>query len=127
MTSTVFARGAQWSVNSLYDGWGDNVTDEQVQALGGLVVQRFDELAHEAGSTVFWQPATSEVIGEVVGTGPDMWREVRDDGGETTPEMMDAWRDQAQGKVWAAVIGESDDAELCAKVAAIFQGDVANG
>ena len=117
MTSTVFTRGAQWSASRLYDGWGDNVTVAQAQALGDLVVQRFDELAHNAGSTVFWQPATSEVIGEVVGTGPDMWREVREDGGATTPELLNEWREQATAEVWAAVIGESDDAELSAKVA----------
>lgn len=124
MTSTVFARGAQWSAATLYDGWGDDVTDEQASELGNLVVQRFDELARAAGSTVFWQPATSEVIGEVVGTGPDMWREARDDDGETTTEPMDDWRERAIAEVWAAVIGESDDAELYAKVAAIFQEDV---
>ena len=126
MTSTVFTRGSQWSANSLHDGWGENVTDDQAQALGDLVVQRFDELAHNAGSTVFWQPATSEVIGEVVGTGPDMWKEVREDGGETTPELLAEWREQATAEVWAAVIGESDDAELCAKVAAILQEGIAN-
>jgi hypothetical protein len=120
MTGTVFTRGARWSAAALYDGWGDNVTDEQAKALGDLAVERFDNLARASGSTVFWQPATSEVIGEVVGSGPDMWQEVRDDGGQTTPELMEEWREQATAEVWAAVIGDSDDAELCAKVAEVL-------
>jgi len=120
MTSTVFTRGSQWSEATLFDGWGD-IADEQVEALSALVVRRFDELAYESGSTVFWQPVTSEVIGEVMGTGPDMWKEVREDGGETTPELMEEWREQATAEVWAAVTDESDDADLCTQVAAIFR------
>ena len=117
MTSLVFARGNKWSGSTFFDGWRETTTDEQAEALGALVVERFEALARAAGSTVFWQPATAEVIGEVVGTGPDMWQEVRDDGGETTTEQLETWREQATGEVWACVLGESDDADLCAKVA----------
>ena len=116
MTSTVFSRGSKWSEATLSDGWGD-VTDEQSAALAGLVVERFEQLAHATDSTVFWQPQTSEVIGEVVGDGDDKGSEVRDDGGETTQEDMEQWRKAAFAAVWDAVIGESDDAEMCARVA----------
>lgn len=117
MTSTVFTRGAEWSEATLSDGWGETTTDEQAEALGALVVEQFEQLAHATGSTVFWQPATSEVIGTVIGTGGDMWREARDDGGETTDADMEQWREAAFAAVWACVVDESDDADLCAKVA----------
>ncbi len=104
MTSTTFARGAEWSSSRLNDGWGDNVTEEQTTALGALVVHRFDELAEQSGSTARWQPATSEVIGEVIGTGPDMWQEARE-GGETTDDLLTEWREWAISEVWTATIG----------------------
>jgi len=100
-TSTVFTRGSAWSASELYDGWGSEATDEQVTALGVLVVERFHTLAQD--TSVSWFPKTSEVIGDV------------DD--DVTVEQLEAWREQALAEVWAAVIDESDDADLCAEVA----------
>jgi len=105
MTSTVFTRGSAWRVAELHDVWGDNVTDEQVAALGKLVVERFHTLAQD--TSVSWFPTTSEVIGDV------------DD--DVTTEHLEEWREQALEEVWAAVVGESADADLCAEVADIFK------
>lgn len=121
MTSTQFTCGAVWGTSSLYDGWGDNATAEQAEALGDLVVSRFDELAKRTGSTVFWQPATSEVIGEVLGEGPNMWKEKRKDGKETTDEQMTEWREQATSEVWAALIGDPAPRKIRKAVAKIFK------
>ena len=101
MTSTVFTRGAEWSAATLYDGWGDEVTDKQIEALGGLVTDRFQELAED--TSVYWYPQTSEVIGDV------------DD--DVTTEQLETWREQAFAEVWSGVTDESDDADVCAKVA----------
>ena len=85
-TSTVFTRGSAWSASELYDGWGSEATDEQVTALGVLVVERFHTLAQD--TSVSWFPKTSEVIGDV------------DD--DVTVEQLETWREQALAEVWAS-------------------------
>ena len=120
MTSTVFSRGSKWSASNLYDGWGDNITEEQIEALGDLVCDRFQELAGAAGSSAYWTPNTSEVIGNVYGQDTDEHSKWERPCG-TTNEQLEGWREQAFSEVWAAVIGESNDADLCAKVAEIFK------
>ena len=120
-TSTVFARGSEWGQDTLYDGWGSTCSDRQTKLLAALVVQRFEQIAESEGSAVYWQPQTSEVIGEVIGQGEDKWLERRDDGRQTTEEQLKEWREQAFAEVWAAVVGDGSGL-LCAAVEAVFSG-----
>lgn len=99
MTTTVVARGAEWSSSTLHDGWGD-VTDAQVTELCKLVTVRFERLADRAGYNVVWLPSTSEVVGPV--------QDVYDDCGDCE---LDAIRDQARDEVWQAVIGDGGPME----------------
>lgn len=96
MTTTVLARGSEWSAHTLHDGWGDNVTDEQIAKLGKLVVSRFEELAENAGCAVSWFPSLSEVHG-------DIELDVYDDTGEC---VLDDIRERATQDIWQAVIGD---------------------
>jgi len=95
MTTRVVARGSEWSVSTLHDGWGDNVTDAQARALSTLAVSRFEELAREAGYPVMWFPFTSEVQGNIS-------LDVYDDCGNCA---LDDIREQAINQVWNAVVG----------------------
>jgi hypothetical protein len=119
-TQTVFARGSEWSDTALYDGWGDNVTQEQAKALGNLVVERFEELAAKAGdSSIYWQPATSEVIGEVYGETTHehgMWDPIN-----PIDADLDDLRNQAVEEVWAAGIGE--DSPMATQVREILEDE----
>lgn len=104
MTTTVFRQGSEWSSTVLYEGWGD-VTTEQAEALGNLVVERFEELAADAGDpSIYWQPATSEVLGAVYGQDTDehgMWDVIN-----PIDIDLDELRDQAIEEVWNAGCGE---------------------
>lgn len=108
MTTTVVARGSEWSSSTLHDGWGDNVTDEQVAELGKLAVTRFEDLAEAAGYLVDWLPSVSQVHGVDL----DMY----DDAGEC---ILDDIRKQAIEEVWQAVIG--DGGPMAAAVTRIFE------
>lgn len=104
MANTVFTRGSEWSEATLFDGWGD-VTSDQAEALAGLVCDRFQELAKD--TSVYWQPQTSEVIGNV------------DD--DVTTEQLETWRKAALDELGACVTDESDNGDLCARVAAALR------
>jgi hypothetical protein len=74
-----------------------------------LVVERFDALAKENGSTCWWKPETSQVIGTVYGEGKNMWREKRKDGKpDTTAEELEEWR----GKAGESVMNDLVDGKL---------------
>jgi hypothetical protein len=107
-SSTVFARGSEWSADVLYDtdSWGDGITREQAHALGDLVITRFEELAAAAGDpSIWWSPRTSEVVGECYG-------ESRDGHHWSDPLSgvnldLDELRGQAGDEVWDAVCGDA--------------------
>ena len=109
-TTIVLTRGSDWGTNRIFDAavWGYDVTNEQADALGQLCLDRFQALAAE--TSAYWQPQTSEVIGNV--------------GEAVTDEQLEEWREQAIEEVWQAVLGDSDDAELSRQVAALFPGEL---
>lgn len=111
MTTTVKARGHDWSQAYLADGWGPETTNEQVTELCVLVLARFHKLSAEHGCGAYWIPQTSEVVGDV--------------NEEMDPYVLDIWREDAIDAVWSAVIGESNDNELIEQVNAIFAGEEA--
>lgn len=94
MARKVIARGSDWSMVTLDDGWGD-VTDKQMCALSELAVERFHELCaeHMSGYTVDWQPTLSEVTSE--------------DGKTPLGETLEDIRDEAISDVWEALIGNT--------------------
>jgi hypothetical protein len=116
-TNAVFARGSEWSAVSLNDGWGD-VTPEQADALSDLVIERFEELAAEAGdASIFWQPQTSEVLCHVHGQDTDehsKWDPIN-----PIDADLDDLRDQAIQEVWEAGCGEENP--MTAQVRAVLE------
>lgn len=102
--SIVWARGSQWGSSELNDGWGPDTTDEQVEQLVGLVLERFRELTQAAGVFVAWTPYTSEVIG-------DQDQDIPDD-------LLDELREKAISDVWGAVCGY--DGVMSKRVAEVF-------
>lgn len=105
MTSkTVFARGCQWCSNCLHDGWGEGLTDDQIDSLADLVVKRFEELCAASGDpSISWHPRTSEVIGECYGEtgGGHHWS----DPVNPINADLDELREQATQEVWEALCG----------------------
>jgi hypothetical protein len=126
MAGTAFAKNSTWSMLSLLNIWGPDVTPEQEQRLADMVVNRFNEIAQAHGSTVTWYPHVSEVIGEVYGEGNRMWEEKRSDGGQTTDEDLYAWREQASEEIWQAFCDNTKDESLRKKIDEILEGDVAD-
>jgi len=76
MTTTSF-RGSDWGKcanHGVYANWGDIDTAEDgsepdynatYEMLGDLVVAEFDQLASDAGSSMSWEPGSSEVYHDV--------------------------------------------------------------
>ena len=52
MAGTAFAKNSAWSMLSLLNIWGPDVTPEQEKKLADMVVNRFNEIAQAHGSTV---------------------------------------------------------------------------
>jgi hypothetical protein len=122
MTTAVFTRGSGWGISALYDDWGDNITPEQGEALGDLVAERFEELCAEAGdSSIYWQPSTSEVLGEVYGENTDehgMWDPTHD-----VEIDLVALRNQANNEVWDALVCEEEDLPMTDRVRDILDDE----
>lgn len=112
MTRTIYARGHLWSGDTLYDGWGDNVDNDQVTALGNLVVERFHELCEKHGDpSIYWTPQTSEVTYEVKHS---TWKPVY-----KLDTNIEDLAEQALEEVWNAVLGY--DTPVSDKVDEIFE------
>jgi hypothetical protein len=116
MTRTAIAKGSEWGVQWLYEGWGSETSDEIATALGRLVVERFHELCAEGNaSDIDWQPRLSEVTAEVYGENTDehsMWERVR-------PEVdIYTLKGIASDEVWLAFIGNRTP--MSARVAAVL-------
>ena len=105
MTTTVFARGSKWGSSQLYADWGD-IPAARAELLSDLVVERFEGLAGEAGDpSIHWQPATSEVLGEVYGQDTEehsKWDPIHD-----IEIDLDALLEQAVEEVLNAVCDET--------------------
>lgn len=89
-TQSVKARGSNWSSAALFDGWGNESTEEQCTQAGEATVALFHQIAQANGHSVLWTPATSEVIGN------------RDD--DIDPEQLDEWREQATQEVFDRMV-----------------------
>jgi hypothetical protein len=92
MADTVWARGYDWSKIALYDGWGDGVTEDELDELASEVIRLFEKTALRQGYPCAWFPTMSEVLGEA--------------GGAPIPESNDEdllaeWREEAKETVWA--------------------------
>jgi len=66
--NTKFACGYEWSIITLSDSFGNEVTAGQASELSKLAVRRFNQLCAEAGDpSICWIPQTSEVLGDCYG------------------------------------------------------------
>ena len=65
MTTIVLERGSDWGTTRLYGDWGEGADEATEKMLGGLVVDRFEELAADIDDSIRWYPSLSEVHGDV--------------------------------------------------------------
>jgi hypothetical protein len=72
MATTVLTRGCEFCESCLNDGWGE-ATEAEVEALAGAVVEEFESRVQKltGDNSIFWQPATSEIMYECVGQTTD--------------------------------------------------------
>ena len=92
MTTTGIRCGAAWSRTHYLSGlWGEGINSSAVLA---WLVERFDDLAREGGSTASWCPATSELIVNL--DEPSSFSEETRDVEHGLVDQYDRWRLQAE-------------------------------
>lgn len=103
MTRGIAVKGHKWSLVHLQDGWGPDTSDEEIQKLCDLVVERFHAIAARHKSDAHWTPYTGEVSVQILGhdaDGHSKWERI--DG--ETEEALESWREQADSEITAAWI-----------------------
>ena len=63
MTTTSLRPGCAFCETCLFDGWGDDATEDEIDDWTSAVVVRFDLLARQAtgDESISWLPATGEI------------------------------------------------------------------